>query len=89
MRIWSFSGNVLSVDFFRSEINSSKKYNMKTISIDVDATSVQIETSMAGNGYVRVTAEVDERDSTKLLDSISKDDISDYMRENGYICEIE
>ena len=55
---------------------------MKTISIDVDATSVQIETSMAGNGYVRVTAEVDERDSTK-------DDISDYMRENGYICEIE
>lgn len=46
---------------------------MKTISIDVDATSVQIETSMAGNGYVRVTAEVDERDSTKLLDSISKD----------------
>ena len=59
---------------------------MKTISIDVDATSVQIETSMAGNGYVRVTAEVDERDSTKLLDSISKDDISDYMRENGYIC---
>lgn len=62
---------------------------MKTISIDVDATSVQIETSMAGNGYVRVTAEVDERDSTKLLDSISKDDISDYMRENGYICEIE
>lgn len=78
-----------SVDFFRSEINSSKKYNMKTISIDVDATSVQIETSMAGNGYVRVTAEVDERDSTKLLDSISKDDISDYMRENGYICKIE
>lgn len=77
------------MDFFRSEINSSKKYNMKTISIDVDATSVQIETSMAGNGYVRVTAEVDERDSTKLLDSISKDDISDYMRENGYICEIE
>uniref|UniRef100_UPI003FF0099B hypothetical protein n=1 Tax=Bacteroides cellulosilyticus TaxID=246787 RepID=UPI003FF0099B len=62
---------------------------MKTISIDVDATSVQIETSMAGNGYVRVTAEVDERDSTKLLDSISKDDISDYMRENGYIYEIE
>ena len=62
---------------------------MKTISIDVDATSVQIETSMAGNGYVRVTAEVDERDYTKLLDSISKDDISDYMRENGYICEIE
>ena len=62
---------------------------MKTISIDVDATSVQIETSMAGKGYVRVTAEVDERDSTKLLDSISKDDISDYMRENGYICEIE
>lgn len=62
---------------------------MKTISIDVDATSVQIETSMAGNGYVRVTAEVDKRDSTKLLDSISKDDISDYMRENGYICEIE
>ena len=62
---------------------------MKTISIDVDATSVQIETSMAGNGYVRVTAEVDERDSTKLLDSISKDDISDYMRETGYICEIE
>ena len=62
---------------------------MKTILIDVDATSVQIETSMAGNGYVRVTAEVDERDSTKLLDSISKDDISDYMRENGYICEIE
>lgn len=62
---------------------------MKTISIDVDATSVQIGTSMAGNGYVRVTAEVDERDSTKLLDSISKDDISDYMRENGYICEIE
>mgnify|MGYP000161639679 FL=1 len=62
---------------------------MKTISIDVDATSVQIETSMAGNGYVRVTAEVDERDSTKLLDSISKDDISDYMRENGYIFEIE
>lgn len=62
---------------------------MKTISIDVDATSVQIETSMAGNGYVRVTVEVDERDSTKLLDSISKDDISDYMRENGYICEIE
>lgn len=61
---------------------------MKTISIDVDATSVQIETSMAGNGYVRVTAEVDERDSTKLLDSISKDDISDYMRENGYICKI-
>lgn len=77
------------MDFFRSEINSSKKYNMKTISIDVDATSVQIETSMAGNGYIRVTAEVDERDSTKLLDSISKDDISDYMRENGYICEIE
>lgn len=77
------------MDFFRSEINSSKKYNMKTISIDVDATSVQIETSMAGNGYVRVTAEVDERDSTKLLDSISKDDISDYMRENGYICKIE
>ena len=63
--------------------------NMKTISIDVDATSVQIEPSMAGNGYVRVTAEVDERDSTKLLDSISKDDISDYMRENGYTCEIE
>ena len=62
---------------------------MKTISIDVDATSVQIETSMAGNGFVRVTAEVGERDSTKLLDSISKDDISDYMRENGYICEIE
>jgi len=62
---------------------------MKTISIDVDATSVQIETSMAGNGYVRVTAEVDERDSTKLLDSISKDDILDYMRGNGYICEIE
>lgn len=53
------------------------------------ATSVQIETSMAGNGYVRVTAEVDERDSTKLLDSISKDDILDYMRGNGYICEIE
>ena len=77
------------MDFFRSEINSSKKYNMKTISIDVDATSVQIETSMAGNGYVRVTAEVDERDSTKLLDSISKDDILDYMRGNGYICEIE
>ena len=77
------------MDFFRSEINSSKKYNMKTISIDVDATSVQIERSMAGNGYVRVTAEVDERDSTKLLDSISKDDISDYMRENGYICKIE
>ena len=62
---------------------------MKTISIDVDETSVQIEPSMARNGYVRVTAEVDERDSTKLLDSISKDDISDYMRENGYICEIE
>ena len=62
---------------------------MKTISIDVDATSVQIEPSMAGNGYVRVTAEVDERDSTKLLDSISKDDILDYMRENGYTCEIE
>ena len=61
---------------------------MKTISIDVDATSVQIETSMAGNGYVRVTAEVDERDSTKLLDSISKDDISDYMRENGYILSL-
>lgn len=62
---------------------------MKAISIDVDATSVQIEPSMAGNGYVRVTAEVDERDSTKLLDSISKDDISNYMRGNGYICEIE
>ena len=61
---------------------------MKTISIDVDATSVQIETSMAGNGYVRVTAEVDERDSTKLLDSISKDDILDYMRGNGYILSL-
>lgn len=68
---------------------SNNNRNMKTISIDVDATSVQIEPSMVGNGYVRVTAEVDERDSTKLLDSISKDDISDYMRENGYTCEIE
>ena len=62
---------------------------MKTISIDVDATSVRIETSMTGNGYIRITAEVDGRDSTKLLDSISKDDISDYMRENGYTCEVE
>ena len=68
---------------------SNNNRNMKTISIDVDATSVQIEPSMVGNGYVRVTAEVVERDSTKLLDSISKDDISDYMRENGYTCEIE
>lgn len=62
---------------------------MVTISIDVDATSVQIEPSMAGNGYVRVMAEVDERDAAKLLDSISKDDISNYMCENGYTCEIE
>ncbi|WP_032849877.1 hypothetical protein [Bacteroides sp. 2_2_4] len=62
---------------------------MKTISIDVDETSVQIEPSMARNGYVRVTAEVDKRDSNKLLDSISKDDISDYMCEYSYNCEIE
>ena len=39
---------------------------MKTISIDVDETSVQIEPSMARNGYVRVTAEVDKRDSNKF-----------------------
>ncbi|WP_459186697.1 hypothetical protein ACGE0T_10970 [Parabacteroides sp. APC149_11_2_Y6] len=60
---------------------------MVTISIDVKATNVQIDP--AGVECVNLMADIDARDIDNILDSIGEKAIAEYMRENGYYCEID
>ena len=59
---------------------------MKTISIDVRATDVQVTPGY--NGTVNLMADIDEHDVDNILDSMSKDSIVEYVNANGYTCEL-
>ncbi|MDD3038840.1 hypothetical protein [Bacteroides sp.] len=59
---------------------------MKTISIDVKATNVEVRPNMT---FVNLIADVSENEIDSILDSIDKDVIAEYMSSNGYVCEKE
>lgn len=59
---------------------------MKTISIDIRATNIEVRPNMT---FVNLIADVLETEADNILDSIDKDVIAEYMRSNGYNCEIE
>lgn len=59
---------------------------MKTISIDVKATNVEVRPNMT---FVNLIADISENEIDSILDSIDKDVIAEYMCSNGYICEKE
>lgn len=60
--------------------------NMKTISIDVRATNVEVRPDMT---FVNLIADVSENEADNILDSIDKNIIAEYMCANGYKCETE
>lgn len=59
---------------------------MKTISIDVKATNVEVRPNMT---FVNLIADISENEVDSILDSIDKDVIAEYMSSNGYVCEKE
>ena len=59
---------------------------MKLISIDVKAKNVEVRPNMT---FVNLIADVLENETDNILDSIDKETIAEYMRSNGYNCEIE
>lgn len=59
---------------------------MKTISIDVKATNVEVRPNMT---FVNLIADITEHEVDSILDSIDKDVIAEYMSSNGYTCEKE
>lgn len=59
---------------------------MKTISIDVKATNVEVRPDMT---FVNLIADISENEVDSILDSINKDVIVEYMSSNGYVCEKE
>lgn len=59
---------------------------MKTISIDVKATNVEVRPNAT---FVNLIADISENETDSILDSIDKDVIAEYMRSNGYVCEKE
>lgn len=59
---------------------------MKTISIDVKATNVEVRPNMT---FINLIADILESETDSILDSIDKDVIAEYMSSNGYVCEKE
>lgn len=59
---------------------------MRTISIDVKATNVEVRPNAT---FVNLIADISENEVDGILDSINKDIIAEYMSSNGYMCEKE
>jgi len=57
---------------------------MRTISIDVKATNVEVRPNMT---FVNLIADISEHEVDGILDSIDREVIAEYMSSNGYVCE--